>query len=79
MKVHEFIKLLQDFEDQEADVCVIEHSSGTGYYDQGGKIKEVKFNKDEHFEYVDMRGNPHTKPDASYYNERTLLLGSIGN
>lgn len=77
MKVHEFIKLLQGFEDQDAEVTVVENTSSTGYYDQGGNCKEVPFNKDEHFDYVDMRGNPHVTPEASYYNRRTLLIGVI--
>ena len=79
MKVHELIKVLQEFEDQEADVFVIEHSSGDGYYDQGGNIKEAVFNKDEHLEYVDFRGNPHVKPDRECFNARTLLIGSRDN
>ena len=76
MKVHEFIKMLQEFEDQDADVFVIEHYCGTSYYDQGGNVKEVKFNKDDHFEYVDFRGNQFVKPEDSYFNARTLLLGA---
>ena len=75
MKVHEFIKLLQEFEDQDADITVVEHSSGGGYYDQGGNCKETPFNKEDHLDYVDMRGNPHTPKDAPYYNSRTLLIG----
>ncbi len=78
MKVHEFIKLLQEFEDQDADIEVVEHSDGSGYYDQGGNCTEAPFNKDEHLEYIDMRGNPHVKPDAPYYNKRTLLIGVMG-
>ena len=77
MKVHEFIKILQEFEDQEADIFIIEHhDSNCGVYQQGGTIKEVEFNKGEHFEYTDFRGNPHVKPDASYFNARTLLIGA---
>jgi len=79
MKLHEFIKSLQELEDQDADVFVIEHNSSTGYYDQGGSISEVEFNKDEHLEYVDFRGNPHVKPEESYFNARTLLIGSRDN
>lgn len=75
MKVHEFIKILQEFEDQDADITIVEHSSGKGYYDQGGNCKEAKFNKKEHFEYTDMRGNPHAKHSDPYFNSRTLFLG----
>ena len=78
MKVHQLIKLLQEFEDQDAEVEVIEHSDVSGYYEQGGRCKEVAFNKDEHFEYTDMRGNKFVKPESKHFNRRTLLLGAMG-
>lgn len=77
MKVHEFIKILQAFEDQDADVFVVEHRSGTGYYEQGGTVAEAEFNKDLHLEYTDLRGNPLIKPEKSYFNKRSLLIGVI--
>ena len=77
MKVRELITLLADFEDQDAEVEVVEHSSGTGYYDQGGNACLARFDPAKHMSYTDLRGNPHVKPDAPYYNARTLLLGEI--
>jgi hypothetical protein len=77
MKVRELRQWLADLEDQDAEVEVVEHSSGTGYYDQGGNAKVVPFNPERHATYTDMRGNPHVKPDAPYRDARTLLLGEI--
>ena len=42
MKVRELIEWLKAFEDQDADVFVVEHESGRGYYDQGGNACENK-------------------------------------
>lgn len=61
--------------DQEATVEVWKHSSGRGYYDQGGAVCKEEFDPDKHSEYTDLRGNPFIKPEASYYNSRTLFLG----
>jgi len=58
-------------------VKVIRHTSGTGYYDQGGNASTVPFDPVAHAEYTDMRGNQFVKPDAPYYNARTLLLGEM--
>lgn len=77
MKVKELVEWLAAFEDQDADVEVVQHTSGTGYYDQGGNVSLVAFDPSKHAEYTDMRGNPHVKPDAPYYNARTLLLGEL--
>lgn len=76
MDVKSFIEWLQTLP-QDAIVQVIHHSSGTGYYDQGGNIDIRDFvpspateeNKwTEYFElYRDRNGNA------------TLLLGSTGN
>lgn len=77
MKVRELIEWLSAFEDQDADVEVVSHTSGTGYYDQGGNVSVVAFEPEKHTEYTDMRGNPFVKPDAPYYQSRTLLLGAV--
>jgi len=78
MKVRELINWLAKFEDQEAEVEVVEHSnSGASYYEQGGTSRVARFNPEKHAVYTDLRGNPHVKPSNSYYNERTLLLGEI--
>ena len=77
MKVHELAKWLAAFEDQDADVDIVSHTRGTGYYDQGGNARTVTFHPDKHAEYTDMRGNPHVPPGATYENSRTLLLGEL--
>lgn len=77
MKVRELIEWLSAFEDQDAEILVVEHTSGTGYYDQGGNACTAVFEPTQHAEYTDMRGNPYVPPGASYENSRTLLLGAI--
>ena len=77
MKVRELIQWLATVKDQDAEVEVVQHSRGTGYYDQGGNASAVAFDPEKHATYTDLRGNPHIKPDASYYNARTLLLGEL--
>lgn len=59
MKVREMIEWLKTVEDQDADGLIVSHTSGTGYYDQGGNAMEAEFDPVLHTEYVDMRGNPH--------------------
>ena len=70
---------LRLFPDQDADVEVLYHTSGTGHYDQGGNAGPVPIDPAIHAEYTDLRGNPHIKPSESYFNRRTLLLGSMNN
>jgi hypothetical protein len=77
MKVRELIQWLAAFEDQDATVEVVEHSRGTGYYDQGGSARVVPFAPDKHATYTDLRSNQFIKPDAPYYEARTLLLGEV--
>ena len=77
MKVKELVQWLSSFEDQDAEVEVVQHSRGSDHYEQGGTASVVKFDPLRHTDYTDMRGNPHVKPDASYYNARTLLLGEM--
>lgn len=79
MKVHELVKWLQAFEDQDAEVQVLVHTSGTGYYDQGGNVSTEAFNPEEHAEYTDFRGNHLVKETESFFNGRFLLLGSEDN
>jgi hypothetical protein len=78
MKVHELIAWLQAFEDQDATVRVVQHStSGCGYYEQGGTASVVDFDPAQHAGYTDLRGNQFVKPHDIYYNARTLLLGEM--
>jgi len=77
MKVKELIEWLKAFEDQDADVLIVEHKSGRGHYEQGGTASEQAFDPDQHAEYTDMRGNQFVTPGASYENKRTILLGGI--
>ena len=77
MKVRELMQWLATVEDQDADVEVVQHSCGTGYYDQGGSASPAAFDPEKHATYTDLRGNPHIKQDATYYNARTLLLGEL--
>ena len=77
MKVHELVAWLMRFEDQDAEVTVVSHSSGRGYYDQGGNATSELFDPAKHADYTDMRGNPHVPVGASYENARTLLLGEL--
>lgn len=65
MTVQEMIQWLSSFEDQDAEVEVVKHSRGTGYYDQGGTARVVAFDPQKHAIYADLQGN------------WTLLLGEI--
>lgn len=84
MLVKDFIKWLET-QDQEAIVEVLVHSSGTGYYDQGGWVATEEFTKDEeygcgkHFQYTDLRGNPRIAETEEYFNKRYLQIGSKDN
>lgn len=78
MKVSEFIKFLQQFPDQDADVLVVEHHQGRDVYEQGGTAQTVNFDPETHIEYTDFRGNQFVKPTAAYFETRTLLIGAIG-
>ncbi len=77
MKVRELIEWLTAFEDQDAEVEVVQHFSGKNYYDQGGYVRAVPFDPNRYATYTDLRGNPFIKPDAPYYEARTLLLGEF--
>lgn len=74
MIVSDLIEWLKT-QDQGATVQVVRHTSGYGYYDQGGNVQEVDFDPLKHVEYVDLRGNSRIGPDKPYYQARTLLLG----
>ena len=73
MKVSELIEWLKS-QDQDAIVEVVVHTSGRGYYDQGGNATTERF-KPEYSEYTDYRGNPFIGPERPYYNTAELLLG----
>ncbi len=77
MTVAEFIAWLQTHPDPEATVEVVEHSTGKGYYDQGGNIRVVDFSPEVHADYIDLRGNSMIAPGMPYYGKRTLLIGAI--
>lgn len=77
MKVHEFIKWLNKFEDQDAEVLIVEHESGTGYYDQGGNAREEEFDPSRHVEYTNFRGNRFVKETEKHYGKSYVLLGTI--
>ena len=72
MTVSELIVWLQT-QDQGATVEVLMSRRSSGY-DGGDDVCTVDFSP-ELSEYSDMRGNQFVKPDASYFNKRTLLLG----
>ena len=42
MKVRELIQWLQE-QDQEAIINIVDHRTGTGYYEQGGTASESEF------------------------------------
>lgn len=77
MNVRELAAWLAAFEDQDAEVEVVQHTHGSGYYDQGGTAAPVPLDLTRHVEYTDLRGNPHIDPDAPYFERRTLLLGEM--
>lgn len=70
MKVRELIQWLAAFEDQDAEVVVVEHSRGLGYYDQGGTVRTVPFDPQKHTTY-------HMQVVSKVGVSRTLLLGEI--
>lgn len=85
MIVSELIEWLKT-QDQEAIVEVLHHSSGTGYYDQGGNVTTEEFDPSEeyygcskHHEYTDFRGNQFVKEDHPCYGKRVLQLGTKDN
>lgn len=79
MKVWQFVKLLQQFHDQDAEVIVVEHFNGKSVYDQGGNCEQVHIDPETHLEYTDFRGNPFMSKSSHHFNKRTLLIGSTGN
>jgi hypothetical protein len=77
MKVREMAAWLAQFEDQDAEVEVVSHTSSGSYYEQGGTATSAPFDPAKHADYTDLRGNPYIKPDSPSYNARTLLLGEL--
>jgi hypothetical protein len=73
MNVRELAQWLSAFEDQDAEIEVVQHSRGTGYYDQGGTASVVAFDPGRHVTYTDLRGNPYARGEEV----RTLLLGEV--
>ena len=85
MIVADFIKWLKT-QDQGAIVEVLVHSSGTGYYDQGGNVSIEEFDPSDesygsskHFEYTDFTNNQFVKEGSPCYNKRFLKLGTKEN
>jgi hypothetical protein len=85
MVVSEFIEWLKT-QDQDAIVEVLVHSSGTGYYDQGGNVTTEEFDPSEGYygcskyhEYTDFRGNKFVKEDHPCYNKRFIQFGTKDN
>lgn len=80
MIVSEFIEWLKT-QDQDAIVEILIHSSGTGYYDQGGNVTVEKFDphNGNHFYYVDLRGNPFVSKNEASFNKSYLTLGTTNN
>ena len=85
MIVAEFIEWLKT-QDQGAIVEVLVHSSGTGYYDQGGNVTTEEFDPSQTYydcskyhEYTDFRSNQFVKEDHPCYNKRFLQLGTKDN
>jgi len=75
MKVKDFVKWLET-QDQEADVEVVIHDRGNGYYTQGGTVSFEYFDPEkDHFEYIDFRGNQFISKDNVHYGKRFLLIG----
>lgn len=86
----EFQQWLDQFDEQTVIECVI-HTSGTGYYDQGGNATVEEFKPDEqdrlygsfspwcindHFEYSDLRGNQFVKEGHPYFGRQLLRIGA---
>lgn len=80
MTVAEFIEWLKT-QDQDAVVDVLHHTSGSGYYDQGGNVSIEEFTATEFkdWEYTDFRGNQYVKEDAPHFNKRFLQIGTKDN
>lgn len=76
MKVSEFISILQKFEDQDAEVFVVDHHQSTHYFYSGGSITEAMFDPKVHMNYVDYRGDPFIKDSDEFFDRTTLLIGA---
>lgn len=77
MKVKELIKWLEDFEDQDAEVIVVEHHDSSNYEMQGGYVYKVPFISNIHSEYINFKGEKWVKKDSTNYNKSFLFLGAI--
>ena len=75
MTVREMAAWFAAFEDQDAIVEVVDYNSSDGFHQQGGICRAVEFDPEVHIEYTDFRGNQFVKPDAPYYNRRTVFIG----
>lgn len=75
MTVRQFREWMETFEDQDAIVEVVVHTSDGGYYMQGGSATTEEFDPEQHVEYTDWRGNQFVREDAPYYNRRQVVFG----
>ena len=76
MTVRQMREWMETFEDQDAIVQVVVHSSdGGSYYCQGGSATEDYFNPAEHVEYTDFRGNQFVSEDSAHYNRSYVTFG----
>ena len=77
MTVRQMIEWMPTFEDQDAIVEIVSHSSDGGYYELGGTAKTEEFDPDWHVEYTDFRGNKYLNESAPYYNRRSVVFGVL--
>ena len=71
MTVRDFIEWLKT-QDQDATVQVLVAERGHGYSEDSASAEDFTPTLAA---YTDFRGNQFVKPDASYFNQRFLLLG----
>lgn len=56
IRVKELAEWLTNFHDQEAEVQIVDHFSGTSYYDQGGNAYQEFFNADFAYRICKLQG-----------------------
>ncbi len=84
----ELVQWLNRNFDDDAIIEIVMHTSGTGYYDQGGNANTTEFNpclqgmgvthkwcENGHFEYTDFTNNQFVKENHPYFNKKILTLG----
>lgn len=76
MRVSDFISWLKE-RDQDAEVYVVYHTSGSGYYDQGGNVELVVF--DSTPGSSDNNWNQHYEEYQDSLGNKMITIGSTGN